>query len=92
MDQLQSLTSLSETVAELTKTLTARLAEGGFAQPSFAEYGLAAYPDVPNIVKTRKDLISALQDSLKLITGPTDSVFSTLFSVRLAPFRVPGTI
>ena len=82
-----SLESLAATISETANALSSKLKDSGLPPPSFAEDGLVEYPNVPELIGLRFQLIDAAADLYRLALGPTDNSIFAPLHVSLTTLR-----
>jgi len=70
-----TLDSLAATISQAAQVITSYHDANGLFAPSFAEDSPFSYPQVPEIINARTQLIDATFDLHQLILGASDGIF-----------------
>lgn len=81
MAPFETLTELSQAIAQQVKTITEILDRNGQPQPSFDIDGPITYPPIGEVQEARLLLINSATRLLQLATGPAESVITTFLNV-----------
>src|SRR5256885_1799916 len=88
---IESLESLSSTIAIKSAQITKLLAARSLPVPTFREQSYADFAhDDSGLREARNELISAAQDILRLAQGPEDHILDMAWSVRKSKFPYPS--